>query len=89
MAQIEELERSPKKVAPPTPPPPDTSDVMRQDIFDAISLLFKCRNLLNFLGDPDLCKGLTRRERESMGRITEKLDNFLVEVAGYNEEETE
>lgn len=55
-------------------------DFLRQDILDAISLLSKGMHLLDYMSDVELCKSVTKRERDSMARLSEKIHQFLDEV---------
>lgn len=67
----------------------EEDDQLRQDILDATSLLSKCMHLFDYLGDTDLCKTVTKRERETMSRMSELCKDFLdgIENAGYEGEE--
>lgn len=67
----------------------EEEDALRQDILDATSLLSKCMHLFDYLGDTDLCKTVTKRERETMSRMSELCKDFLdgIENAGYEGEE--
>ena len=85
-------ERYAKKV---TDPPTDTDEdadeddeiAMRQDIFDAMSLLGKVKTLLDYVGNVDLCKTVTKRERATMARISGDVQDYLDSVSsGYEEE---
>ena len=68
---------------------PDEADIA-QDILDALSLLSKCMHLLDYLSDPDLCKSVTKRERDSMSRLSESVRTYLDAVEGnYVEGEEE
>ena len=60
---------------------------MRQDIFDAMSLLGKVKTLLDYVGNVDLCKTVTKRERATMARISGDVQDYLDSVSsGYEEE---
>lgn len=54
--------------------------LMLHDISEAMSLLTKCLHLFDYVGDTDLCKSVTKRERESMSRLSEQVREFLDEV---------
>lgn len=64
-------------------------ELFSQDILEAFALLRKCTKMLDFLSDVDLCKGLTKRERESMGRLAEKVRDYLDETEQHYEEDEE
>lgn len=82
MAQLEELETECKR----PPEPLDDADEINADILDAISLLTKCVRLLDYVGDTDLCKSVTKRERESMVRLSESVKEYLDNVEHVYEE---
>lgn len=66
----------------------EEDDSVQDDIREAISLLRKSRTMLCYLADPDLCKSLSKRERDAMDRLNTILYEFLVEVGpAYEEEE--
>lgn len=60
----------------------DEDDDLREDFFEAVSLLSKCKTMMDFAADPDLCKSLSKRERESMERVSGQLKSFLDAVEG-------
>lgn len=62
--------------------------LIRQDILDAISLLGKVKTLLDYVGNVELCKTLTKRERETMAKISVQVGDYLDNVTP-NYEETE
>ena len=63
-------------------------DQMLVDLQDAIHLLTKCKTLLDYVSDPDLTKGITNRERDSMTRLAQQMRDYLGEVeATYGEVE--
>ena len=66
----------------------DEISYLRQDILDSISLNSKAMHLLDYLSDHDLCKSITKRERESMSRMSDKIREFLDEAeSAYTIEE--
>jgi hypothetical protein len=89
MATIEELEaqalKQPEKEQDFEPEAQDKD--LLEDFWEATSLLAKARTLLDFMSDPELCKGLSRRERDSMSRLAERLNGFLDNVDGVYESE--
>ena len=60
-----------------------------QDVIEAISLLSKCMHFLDYLSDTDLCKSVTKREREGMGRLSEIVRTYLDEVSDHYEDSEE
>lgn len=79
---VEEVEQLIKEA------PAESKDVFEEseedqeivDLHDAFFLLGKCRNLLNYVADPDLCKTFTKKEREAMERLSEKIKEYLDSV---------
>lgn len=61
--------------------------LMYQDVIDAIELLKKCMHLLDYMSDTDLCKSITKREREVMGRVSNSVGEYLDEVVIRYEED--
>lgn len=59
---------------------------MFNDILDSLDLLRKCMHLLDYLSDPDLCKSVTKRERDTMARLSESVDEFLDDAETKYEE---
>ena len=86
MPNLAELKEVSKKYveAPAETPHEDTSDddYLQQDLLDALSLLNKCMHLLDYLGDTDLCKSVTKRERQSMSGLSQKVGVFLDNIDG-------
>lgn len=71
---------------------PDDTDgqeelLMRQDILDGISLLGKVKTLLDYTGNVDLCKALTKRERDTMAKVSVQITDYLDSVAANYEGE--
>lgn len=60
--------------------------LVEQDIQDAIGILRKCMHLLDYVSDTDLCKSVTKRERETMGRLSEMVREYLEEVDQHYDE---
>lgn len=93
MANLDELEALAAKKADMTPLPEEedvAEEYRNQDILDAMSLLTKCRKLLDFIGDKDLCKGLTKPVRIVCGDLGESVNEFLDGVGEtYDEVEEE
>lgn len=86
--EIEEFEQ---KYAEP-PADVDESDggeelLMLQDLHDGVSLLSKVKTLLDYTGNIELCKSLTKRERETMAKISGEVGDYLDSVSGHYEEE--
>ena len=64
-------------------------ELASQDMIEGLALLTKCLNLMNFLADRDLCKSLTIRERDSLGRLSDMVREFLDDKSSHYEEEEE
>ena len=60
--------------------------LMRQDILDGVSLLTRIRTLLDYVGDIELCKTLTKRERETMSRVSGDVTDYLDDMVSKYEE---
>lgn len=58
----------------------EDDDFLHQDILDALSLIAKAKTLFDYLSDTDLCKGISKKERGSMIRLSEKMKAFIDEV---------
>ena len=94
MTDLEEMEMTAAKVVTVPdaeyPEVGEEEDLLLQDILDAMSLLNKCMRLLDYMSDADLCKTITKRERENMSRLSEQVKAYLDEVEGnYQGEETD
>lgn len=93
--QIEDLEafaRLPIDEDPPILEDDELDEVeqLRQDIFDAISILSQSRNMLAYLADPELCKTLTKKERTVLAELVERIETFVGDVGdGYESENDE
>jgi len=61
--------------------------LMRQDILDGISLLSKVKRLLDYIGDTELCKTVTKRERATIEKISGQVGDYLDSVTSNYEEE--
>lgn len=85
MATIEEIEAQAVKDAEYIEVEEIEEGDIREDFWEATTLLAKSRTLLEFMSDRTLCKGLTNRERESMTRLAEQLTGFLDEVEGKHD----
>lgn len=64
-------------------------DLMRADMEDALSWLNKCLHLLNYISDKDLCKTISKRERDSMAWLSEAIREFLDDVETHYKDEEE
>ena len=51
------------------------------DMNDALILLTKCRNIFNYLSDTDLCPKFTKKERNSLFKLSGKIAKYLDEVS--------
>lgn len=77
---IEELDRTggeSKPLSNTQDVPSDDSNQMFTDIQEAITLFSTVRTLLDYISNTDLCKTVSRREREIMGKVSEKVRVFL------------
>lgn len=89
---MEELVTTPQETPPPTVE--DVADInatMADDIDEALTLLSKAMKLLDALSDVDICKTLTKRERDAMERVSGLIREFLDDVESnyVNDEEVE
>jgi hypothetical protein len=50
------------------------------DLVNALDLLGKCAVFFSYLQDKELCKSLTKRERDTAGRMAVRLFEFVTEV---------
>lgn len=63
-------------------------ELMKDDMRDAVGWLNKCRHLLDYISDKDLCKAISKRERDSMAWLSDQIGEFLDDVeTHYNEDE--
>lgn len=77
MASLEELEQ--EQVAPEF----DEEEEQDEDdgqLQEAIALLIKANVLMSYMGDPELCKTITKRERQVMLKLGGKIYDYLEEV---------
>jgi hypothetical protein len=66
----------------------EDEDTMIQDIYDSMGLLNQSMHLLDYLSDPDLCRAVSKRERDSMARLSDRIRLFLDNMnAAYEEHE--
>ena len=88
----EEFEEQYAKNSGPKGPDEDFPDdgqeelLIQQDILDAISLLGKVKTLLDYVGNVELCKTLTKRERATMAKVSVQVGEYLDEVIPNYEE---
>lgn len=68
--------------------PLETEEQALLDIREAIILLATTRTMIDYIANPALCKVVSRRERDIMGKLSEKVRVFLASVEPtYNEGE--
>ena len=60
--------------------------LMQQDILDGLSLLNKVNRLLGYIGDVELCKTLTKRERATIAKVRGQVSEYLDGMTHYEEE---
>jgi len=65
----------------------DDELAIANDVIAALSLLKKSMHLLDYMGDSDLCKTITKRERETMSRVSDSIREFLDDVGSHYEDE--
>jgi hypothetical protein len=69
---------------------PDDEETMVQDVYDSMSLLTQCMHLLDYISDKELCPAVSKRERDSMARLSDKVRVFLDNMnVAYNDSEEE
>lgn len=58
------------------------------DLQEAFDLIHRAKTMLDYISDPQLCKTISKRERETMTRLSGNLADYLNETAeSYNEVE--
>lgn len=57
-----------------------------QDMSEAINLLNKCMHLMAVFADKDLCRSLTKRERDVLSHMSEQVRLFLDDVGQHYDE---
>ncbi len=63
-------------------------DQMLDDLLEGVRLIEQARTLFQFISDPILCPALSKREKLSMERLSEKMKEHLCQVeATYDEVE--
>jgi hypothetical protein len=83
MADLEEMEQQLAKVQDGVIVEEEGEDEdLREDFFEAVSLLARCQTLLQFAADPELCKSLTKRDRDIMWRVSGQIKQFKDAVEG-------
>jgi hypothetical protein len=87
MATIEDLELAKAKVGVVVTPEeeyPDLEEALAcEDMSESLSILIQTMHLLDYVADPDLCKRISKRERDNMAWLAEKIRVFVDEKAGY------
>lgn len=69
-------------------PKGDGEDIlMLRDIRDSLSLLGRVTRLLGYIGDVELCRALSKRERETITRVNTDITAYLDDVTAHYEEE--
>lgn len=61
--------------------------LVENDMQEALDWLNKCMHLLDYMSDTLLCKSITKRERETMGRVSEGLRGFLDDIGSHYAED--
>lgn len=80
MATIEDLEER-KLKEPKTDEFVDDQDgLIYADLVAALGLLKKATLLLDYCSDTDLCKTVSKRERNAMSRLSDKISSFVSET---------
>lgn len=57
--------------------PMSDEEMQDLDMRDALDLLNKCMHLLDYLSDDVLCKTITKKERDSMARLSDLVKEYL------------
>ena len=60
---------------------------MENDLHESFSLLRKVKTLLDYVGNVELCKTLSKKERVTMIKVSSQISSFLDETAVHYEEE--
>lgn len=55
----------------------DPDEQILVDIQEAISLFITVKALLDYVGSPILCKVVSKRERDTMAKVSEQIREFL------------
>lgn len=50
------------------------------DMAAALEMLNRCMHLLDFMSDPVLCRAISKRERDSMARLSDQVKELLDEL---------
>lgn len=50
------------------------------DIQEAMALLITTKTMIDYIANPSLCKVVSKRERDIMGKLSEKIRTFLASV---------
>ena len=61
--------------------------LMENDLHESFSLLRKVKTLLDYVGNVELCKTLSKKERVTMIKVSSQISSFLDETAVHYEEE--
>lgn len=64
----------------------DDESPIYADLVDAIELLKKAMCLLDYMSDTDLCKAVSKRERDAMLRLSDKITTFVIETENNYED---
>jgi hypothetical protein len=51
-----------------------------EDLNEGLSLVKRCKTLLDYIGDPELCKTISKRERTSMAKLATKLGAYVSSI---------
>lgn len=66
----------------------DDDEQAYMDVQEAIQLLQKAKTMLDYFGDSDMIKTITKRERDSIERVSGKIKGYLDNVSPiYTEDE--
>lgn len=58
----------------------DQEDQAVSDMQEAIRILITMKTLIDYVGNPDLCRSLSRRERTILEKVSTRVGNFLGSV---------
>lgn len=90
--ELEELDRLQPKTSPTEGEVLDPIDIEDQaviDIKEAILLFATVKTILDYVSDPELVRTISKRERENMTKVSEKVRRFLATIEPTYSEDDE
>lgn len=80
LEQLDALYGTPKPQDPLEAEPFEQDEQALADIQEAMGILCTVKTMLDYVANPDLVKTITKRERDNLNKVSEKVRRFLATI---------